>query len=61
MIPGIDLFFRFTSILPEIQSYGVPVWFYRAAPCDETLLFWLVENGIMPPTVDSYVTTFNNV
>jgi hypothetical protein len=49
------LFSECALIQVIVQRNGAPVWLYQAAVCDEKMLQWLVDKGIKPPVVDSWV------
>ncbi len=51
----VGLFAEFALIWMVVQENGAPVWLFCAAFCEKNVLQWLVDKGIKPPSVDSYV------
>jgi hypothetical protein len=50
---GLFAGFALTSMV--VQRNGAPVWLIQAADCVENVLQWLVDKGIKPPAVNSFV------
>jgi hypothetical protein len=49
------LFVEFALIQVVVQRNGAPVWLIRAAQSQKNVLQWLVDKGIKPPALDSFV------